>query len=150
MKKYLKNDKGWAMALVIVMLAVLPIFVVAIYTYSSTSTKIVLKQIELERARYLARAGMEAAVYVWQDAELDAKPTGSMERVYLTADGNFARQSTIGADAISSSLGYVDATITFNNDSSSDEYLTTKIVSVGIADGTGSKMEATSLPYMDG
>ena len=28
---------------------------------------------------------MEAAVYVWQDSELDAKPTGSLERVYLTA-----------------------------------------------------------------
>ncbi len=150
MKKYLGNNKGWAMALVIVLLAIVPIFVVALYTYSSTSTKIVLKQIEIERARYLARSGMEAAVYVWQDSELDAKPTGSLERVYLTADGVFARQSTLGADAIAASLGYVDVTITFNNDNSSDEYLTTKIEAEGIAEGTGSRMTATSLPYLDG
>jgi hypothetical protein len=150
MRKILGNNRGWAMALVIVLLAVIPIFVVALYTYSSTSTKLVLKQINLERARYLARSGMEAAVYVWQDATLDAKPTGSLERVYLTADGTFARQSTISADDISNSHGYVDVTITFNNDSSSDEYLTTKIISSGIADETGSEMTATSLPYMDG
>ena len=150
MKKHLRNNNGWAMALVVVLLAVIPIFVVAIYTYSMTSTKLVLKQIELERARYLARSGMEGAVYVWQDAGLDAKPTGNLERVYLRSDGIFALQSVLGPDDIAASLGYVDVAITFNNDENSDEYLTTKILAFGHANDTGSKMTATSLPYMDG
>lgn len=150
MRRYLENQKGWAMALVVVLLAIVPIFVVALYSYSMASTKIVMKQIELERARYLARSGMEGAVYVWQDAELDSKPTGTLERVYLTADGVFARQSTLGAEAIANSLGYVDVTITFNNDTTSDEYLTTRIESLGIAEGTGSVMVGTSLPYLNG
>ncbi len=151
MFKHLKSNKGWAMAMVVVLLAVIPIFVVALYTYSMTSTKLVIKQIELERARYLARSGIEATVYVWQRADFDAKPTGNMERVYLNSDGTFSLESLLSADDIANNtLGYVDVTIAFNNDNTSNEYLTTKITAKGVADDSGQTMRATSLPYTVG
>ncbi|MBN2558745.1 MAG: hypothetical protein JXB33_08335 [Clostridia bacterium] len=151
MLKHLKNNRGWAMALVVILVAIVPIFVTALYTYSMTSTKLVLKQIELERARYIARSGMEAAVYVWQDASMDAKPSGSMERVYMKSDGTFLRQSQLSAEQIANdTLGYVDVSIVFNNDSLSNEYLTTKITANAIAGDSGQIMSATSLPYQHG
>ena len=148
MLRYLKNNRGWAMALVVILVAIVPIFVTALYAYSMSSTRIVLKQIELETARYLARSGIEAATYVWKEADMDDKPSGTLDRVYLKEDKSFTTTPT--ADEINASLGYVDVIIEYNTDSASDEYLTTKMTARARAGDSGQIIVATSLPYQHG
>ncbi len=68
MKKYLKNKEGMALPMVLIIMTVLSLFATGLALYAHNSYLSVRWMNEEKRAYYLARAGVEAAAYAYQNA----------------------------------------------------------------------------------
>lgn len=68
MKKYLKNKEGMALPMVLIIMTVLSLFATGLALYAHNSYLSVRWMNEEKRAYYLARAGVEAASYAYQNA----------------------------------------------------------------------------------
>ena len=68
MKKYLKNKEGMALPMVLIIMTVLSLFATGLALYAHNSYLSVKWMNEEKRAYYLARAGVEAASYAYQNA----------------------------------------------------------------------------------
>lgn len=81
--KYLRNENGLAMPLVLVVLIVLVLLGTAIWQYSIADTQHVYRDEQRMKAHYMARAGADAALEAWITAEQGLKPTGTSDPVYF-------------------------------------------------------------------
>ncbi len=68
MKKYLKNNQGMALPMVLIIMLILTILAAALGTYASQSLRSVRYMNAQKQAYYLARAGVEAGAFAYQNA----------------------------------------------------------------------------------
>lgn len=68
MKKYLKNNQGMALPMVLLIMLILTILAAALGTYASQSLRTVKYMNAQKQAYYLARAGVEAGAFAYQNA----------------------------------------------------------------------------------
>ncbi|MGN0569838.1 MAG: hypothetical protein ACI4N4_04960 [Candidatus Fimenecus sp.] len=68
MKKYLKNKEGMALPMVLIIMTILSLFATGLAMYAHNSYLSVRWMNEEKRAYYLARAGVEAASFSYQNA----------------------------------------------------------------------------------
>ena len=68
MKKYLKNNQGMALPMVLLIMLILTILAAALGTYASQSLRSVKYMNAQKQAYYLARAGVEAGAFAYQNA----------------------------------------------------------------------------------
>lgn len=109
MSRYLKNENGWAMVLVLLIIIIVPILGATLYMYSSSAISNAQKYQDIEQARYLARSGAEAVMKLWKDS-IDAGETvdvnQSIQTVYYLPNGTFSLDNTDG-----NALGTIDVSI---------------------------------------
>lgn len=107
MLKYLKNKKGWAMTLVLIIIVVVPILGTTLYMYSSSAMKYAQIYKDREQARYLARSGAEAVMKIWKaSAEVGVDITyQSIETVYYHPNGTFTLEEEGALGAIDVVIG---------------------------------------------
>lgn len=84
MKKYLKNKEGMALPMVLIIMTVLSLFATGLALYAHNSYLSVRWMNEEKRAYYLARAGVEAASYAYQNAV--TKTTANYDNLQKYAD----------------------------------------------------------------
>ena len=104
MKKYLKNNQGMALPMVLLIMLILTILAAALGTYASQSFRSVKYMNAQKQAYYLARAGVEAGAFAYQSAS--TKTTSAFNDYNI---GNYN-----GVDSIVSVLQ--DVKFTVNND----------------------------------
>lgn len=75
MKKYLKNQDGMALAMVLILMTIVMVMSAGTAVLAYNSYVSVRWLNEEKQAHYLARAGVEAASYAYQDAIAGAAPT---------------------------------------------------------------------------
>lgn len=68
MKKYLKNNQGMALPMVLFIMLILTAFAAGLGTYASQSLRTVRYMNAQKQAYYLARAGVEAGAFAYQNA----------------------------------------------------------------------------------
>ena len=68
MKKYLKNNQGMALPMVLLIMLILTVLAAALGTYASQSLRSVRYMNAQKQAYYLARAGVEAGAFAYQNA----------------------------------------------------------------------------------
>ena len=68
MKKYLKNNQGMALPMVLLIMVILTVLAAALGTYASQSLRTVRYMNAQKQAYYLARAGVEAGAFAYQNA----------------------------------------------------------------------------------
>ena len=68
MKKYLKNNQGMALPMVLIIMLILTALAAALGTYASQSLRTVRYMNAQKQAYYLARAGVEAGAFAYQNA----------------------------------------------------------------------------------
>ncbi len=68
MKKYLKNNQGMALPMVLIIMLILTMLAAALGTYASQSLRTVRYMNAQKQAYYLARAGVEAGAFAYQNA----------------------------------------------------------------------------------
>lgn len=70
MKQQLKDNHGVALTMVMVLLTVMTVLGAAMYGYSMQALKTLEYGTSRQKAEYLARSGIEASVFMYQDAML--------------------------------------------------------------------------------
>lgn len=85
MKNKMKDNSGFALVGVLVLLMVLSLMGTAMYSYSISSLRSVRFSSEAKKAEYLAKAGVEAAAYAYQSAINQADGTGTAKQKALSA-----------------------------------------------------------------
>lgn len=70
MKKYLKNNQGMALPMVLLIMVILTVLAAALGTYASQSLRTVRYMNAQKQAYYLARAGVEAGAFAYQNATI--------------------------------------------------------------------------------
>jgi hypothetical protein len=100
----IKNNKGIAMAAVIMTMLVLFLVGTAFVSVSAYQNTQAANHDKGMRAHYLARAGAQAALEAWIDAPNSNKPSGDLDRVYLSSANEFTHEAT-------GSTGYFDVSI---------------------------------------
>lgn len=71
MKKHIKNREGMALPMVLVIMLILTMLAAALGTYASQSLRSVRYMDAQKQAYYLARVGVEAGAYAYQNASLN-------------------------------------------------------------------------------
>ena len=77
MKKYLKNNQGMALPMVLLIMLILTVLAAGLGTYASQSLRSVKYMNAQKQAYYLARAGVEAGAFAYQNAT--TKTTSSFD-----------------------------------------------------------------------
>lgn len=101
MKGKLKSNQGFALTGVLCLIAILTLFGTAMYTYSMQALKTIEYGTNRQKADYIARSGIEAAVFMYQDTLLKEgteADEGDILSSFITAsseDGNNATDKTI-------------------------------------------------------
>lgn len=97
MKEQLKNKQGVALTMVMVLLTVMTILGAAVYGYSMQALKTLQFGTERQKAEYLARSGVEASVFMYQDAMLQYNEEEAIQKFIdaATHDGSDATDETI-------------------------------------------------------
>lgn len=133
MRKQQFKQKGSALAVVLIILAVASILGVSILGVSLSDTKMSIHERNRIQALMLAKSGAEATLSAWSAAVAagTSKPTGAMETLYLNTSGDFVTGSP------STYIGKVDVTVSV---SGTDSVL---IHAVGNANGVSQKITAT-------
>jgi len=114
-----KRNKGSALIVVIMVMTILTILGTAILNISLSETKQASYEDKRIQAHYLARAGAEATLTAWEDADNDSKPSGTCETVYLDNSNKFVDTPSTnrnfyvivikqGDDTVISSVGSVE------------------------------------------
>lgn len=110
-KAILKSRQGVAMVVVLSIIFVVAIFATALFTYSYNELNFLKKDIDIDRAQYLARTGVEAAIKAYPQAPAAIKEEGgSLVRLYLMEDGSHL-MDTDPAYESENVEGYVDVEI---------------------------------------
>lgn len=89
MKQQLKDNRGVALTMVMVLLTVMTVLGTAMYAYSMQAIKTLEFGTSRQKAEYLARSGIEASVFMYQDAMLKYdKDTAVKQFMNAAADDN--------------------------------------------------------------
>lgn len=126
------------MPLALMVMLVLSLLGTALWQYSMTDLRHVSIDERRTQAFYLARAGADATMNAWMEAPFGQKPSGSIDRVYLTTQGDF--KLTPSGDVV----GWFDATVEEDADG------LVNITVVATVDGTTREVVVTSYPYAYG
>lgn len=94
MKKYLKNNEGMAMPMALIIMLILTMLASSLILYANQSFRSVKYMDAQKQAYYLARVGVEAGAYAYQNASLKTS----------SAYDNFTTSSYNGIDAVVSVL----------------------------------------------
>lgn len=96
-REQLKNNQGVALSMVMVLIVVMSIFGTAMYVYTMQSLKILEFGTARQKAEYLARSGVEASVFMYQDAMLKYNSEEELRDFIdrATDDGNPDTDETI-------------------------------------------------------
>lgn len=96
-KEQLQNNQGVALSMVMVLLVVMSILGTAMYAYTMQSLKILEFGTARQKAEYLARSGVEASVFMYQDAMLKYNTEEELRDFIdsATDDGNPDTDETI-------------------------------------------------------
>ena len=144
-KILIKNEKGAALVLTLILIVVIPIFLGAILKYGLSAQKSVIFNKRNKQAYYLARAGAEAVIESWKSYDLSEKPelnssdnTAKIDTLYFTNDKKFTRVKPEGEY-----IGSVDVTVKKQDDQ------TTTFTSVANVDGRKQVITATLSAYVD-
>lgn len=86
--KIIRDQKGAAMPLALMVMLVLGLLGTALWQYSTTDTLHVKLDEQRKQAYYLARSGADSALRAWMEAPSSNKPNGTTEPVNYGA-GNF-------------------------------------------------------------
>lgn len=89
-----KKNKGSALIVVIMVMVIMTILGAAILNISLSQTMQASNEDKRIQAHYLARAGAEAALSAWKDADNDNKPSGVSNPVYLNSSNVFVYTQT--------------------------------------------------------
>lgn len=89
-----RRNKGAALIVVIMVIAVMTILGIAILNISLSETIQASNEDKRIQAHYLARSGAEATLSAWEDAESDKKPSGKCNPVYLNNSNEFVYEKT--------------------------------------------------------
>ena len=97
MLELLKNNQGVALSMVMVLLFVMSILGTAMYVYTMQSLKVLEFGTARQKAEYLARSGIEASVFMYQDAMLQYNSEEGLRDFIdqATDDGNPDTDETI-------------------------------------------------------
>lgn len=111
-----KSTRGAALILVLLVLLVIMVLSVSLLTLAQNSHLQSKTEKRSIQAKYLARAGLDAAMEYWRTSSAVPKPAGTMETVYLMkSDHTYQRASTLTAEQIANdTIGQVVTTITKN------------------------------------
>ncbi|MEG0546528.1 MAG: hypothetical protein RR552_04995 [Oscillospiraceae bacterium] len=90
MKKVLKNNGGVAMVMVIVLIAIMSLMGTTLYAYSVQSVATYKFGIDRNKAEYLARAGIEAAAYRYQNAVIRSSSDADLRDFIATGEAQAA------------------------------------------------------------
>ncbi|MEG2080495.1 MAG: hypothetical protein RRZ68_02915 [Oscillospiraceae bacterium] len=90
MKKVLKNNGGVAMVMVIVLIAIMSLMGTTLYAYSIQSVATYKFGIDRNKAEYLARAGIEAAAYRYQNAVIRSSSDADLRDFIATGEAQEA------------------------------------------------------------
>lgn len=82
MKAKLKNNNGMALTMVMVILVVLTFMGTAMYAYSMQSIDVIKWGSNRKKAEYIARAGIEASAFAYQDVELSTSDSNNANYTY--------------------------------------------------------------------
>ena len=96
-REQLKNNQGAALSMVMVLLVVMSILGTAMYVYTMQSLKVLEFGTARQKAEYLARSGIEASVFMYQDAMLQYNSEEALRDFIdqATDDGNPDTDETI-------------------------------------------------------
>ncbi len=96
-KEQLKDNRGVALTMVMVLLLVMTVLGGAMYGYAMQSLKTLQFGTEKQKAEYLARSGIEASVFMYQDAMLKYNDVQQIKEFIDVShdDGNDATDETI-------------------------------------------------------
>ncbi|MBN2852252.1 MAG: hypothetical protein JXQ23_05885, partial [Clostridia bacterium] len=126
MLKYLKNENGWAMVLVLLIIIIVPILGTTLYMYSSSAINNAQKYQDIEQARYLARSGAEAVMKVWKDNMEAGTPMDvdqEIQTVYYLPGGVFSLTNTDDT-----ALGTVNVSIVEGSKTNSYRIISTGVI----------------------
>ena len=112
-REQLKNNQGAALSMVMVLLVVMSILGTAMYVYTMQSLKVLEFGTARQKAEYLARSGIEASVFMYQDAMLQYNSEEALRDFIdqATDDGNPDTDETITTNwvyLLSDGQTYVD------------------------------------------
>ncbi|MEW6424256.1 MAG: hypothetical protein AB1523_05835 [Bacillota bacterium] len=138
--KLLKNEKGWAMPLALMLVFVVSLLGAALWQYSMTEVKRVERETKRLQAHYLARAGVEATRQAWLVAGSDPKPSGAIKTVYLNK-----RTKEFQTAVPASPGGQIN--VTASKDADTNEWT---IISTGEVSGVAQTARATATPLVYG
>jgi hypothetical protein len=152
--KAMMNKRGWAMPLVLLLIAVVPLFAAAVYNYTSAEVIQVQNIRNGERAEYLAKSYLDAVINSWKQSTFDNKPYGPLERVYYMEDGAFVLESEwtkfTEDKKNNETIGYVDVTVERINDKTDPAYGCTRFVAFATCNGVTRRVSMASAPYILG
>lgn len=104
MKKLLKNSKGVAMPLALIVIFVVAILATALYFYSTNDFLQFTINRDFKSAQYLARTGVEATIKAWQAVTTDTLVPRDTFPVYMMPNGTFVTPE--GGNAPDGNIGY--------------------------------------------
>ena len=96
-KEQLNNNQGVALTMVLVLIFVMSVLGTAMYAYTMQSLKVLEFGTARQKAEYLARSGVEASVFMYQDAMLQYNSEEALRDFIdqATDDGNPDTDETI-------------------------------------------------------
>lgn len=97
MKQQLKDNRGMALTMVLVLLTVMTVLGTSVYAYSMQAIKTLRFGTNRQKAEYLARSGIEASVFMYQDAMLKYDKNADVKTFVdaATDDGDASSDETI-------------------------------------------------------
>ncbi|MGN0519976.1 MAG: hypothetical protein ACI4LB_04490 [Candidatus Fimenecus sp.] len=97
MKQQLKDNRGVALSMVMILLSVMTVLGGVIYAYTMQSLKTLQFGTDRQKAEYLARSGIEASVFMYQDAMLKYNDVDEIKDFIDAShdDGNDSTDETI-------------------------------------------------------
>ncbi len=151
----MNNKKGWAMPLVLLLVAILPLLAAAVYNYTSVEIRQIEVYRDAEQAEYLAKSYLNAVINNWKQNAFDSKPTGGLERVYYMSGDEFIGEfilqsawSVLSPDIKEDeTIGYVDVTVQTISDSSDPAFGSTRFIATAVSGGATKRVSVASSPY---
>lgn len=97
MKQQLKDNRGVALTMVMMLIAVMTVLGSAMYAYTMQSLKTLQFGTDRQKAEYLARSGIESSVFMYQDAMLKYDDVAEIKQFIDAShdDGNPSTDETI-------------------------------------------------------
>ncbi len=138
----LGSNKGWAMPLAIMIVMAAALLSAALFTYAINDSRHVDAEMDAQKARYLARSGIEAVIDAWKDSAVGSRLSGDVETIYQLTNGSFKNALTLQQGE--QTIGKVDVKVTNNPDRSA------MFEATAVVNGIAKKAAVTSSAYTNG